>query len=304
MGRWLAERRKILEAALAPNTRRGYRYDWAVFRKWCEGEHLEALPAIPETVEAYVIAALERHKLSTIVRRVAAVGAMHRANHQPTPVTPALRALLACARRLRTETIHQVRPLAIADVRRISQQLAGRTTAAAQRDRAIVVIGFCSGLRGASLATLMLADVQFVPKGFVLNIRREKQDQLGKGRLIGLPHGKDPNTCPVRVLADWLKHRGLEAGPLFTRLVGDCQKPLQAERICQLVQGAVEAIGLDPREYGSHSLRSGLITECGERGVGELLIASQTGHRDMSTLRRYFRRRDLFKSNACDSLDL
>ncbi len=300
----LAERERILEAALAPTTRRGYRYDWAAFETWCRGEQLQAFPASPETVQLYVTAALDRHKISTIVRRIAAVNQMHRANREPSPVTPALRDLLMCARRLRSQSLRQVRPLAIDELRRISAILGGRTTQAAARDRALMVVGFCSALRASSLATLMLADVEFTARGAVLRIRREKQDQAGKGRLIGLPPGKDINTCPVRVLLHWIAVRGQEAGALFSRLIGRIEEPLTPERICNIVQDCVALVGLDRKLYGSHSLRAGLITECGEAGVGELLIASQTGHRDMSTLRRYFRRRDLFKANAIDALDL
>jgi len=46
------------------------------------------------------------------------------------------------------------------------------------------------------------------------------------------------------------------------------------------------------------------VTEAGEHGCSELLIAAQTGHRDMGTLRRYFRRSDLFKANACRAIGL
>ena len=80
--------------------------------------------------------------------------------------------------------------------------------------------------------------------------------------------------------------------------------PLQPERVCQILQAAVARIGLDPRLYGSHSLRAGFVTQAGECGVGELLIASQTGHRDMATLRRYFRRRDVFHANASAMIGL
>jgi site-specific recombinase XerD len=58
------------------------------------------------------------------------------------------------------------------------------------------------------------------------------------------------------------------------------------------------------RRYGGHSLRSGFITAAGELGAGELLIASQSGHKNMQVLRRYFRRSELFRANAGAVLDL
>jgi len=70
------------------------------------------------------------------------------------------------------------------------------------------------------------------------------------------------------------------------------------------VKAAAQSIGLDPAGFAGHSLRAGFVTEAGERGAGELLIAAQTGHRSMSVLRLYFRRRNLFKANACAMLGL
>jgi site-specific recombinase XerD len=308
--------RRILEAQaaefrrglLSTNTQRGYRYDWAVFERWCRRMDLDALPASVETLSLYATDQMASgRKVSTAARRVAAVARAHRCRDFASPVTFEVRELFRGARRLRIEQPRQVRALSVADLRAISIELARDPTMRGIRDRAILVTGFASALRSASLVALTLEDVEFVPEGIRIRVRREKQDQEGKGRWVGLPSGRHGETCPVRCLRAWLDRRGAAPGPLFTRLdghAGAAAIALQPERICQIVQAAVARIGLDPRLYGSHSLRAGFITEAGEHGVGELLIASQTGHRDMSTLRRYFRRRDLFRSNACAALGL
>jgi integrase len=168
-----------------------------------------------------------------------------------------------------------------------------------------MVAGFVSALRTASLADLLFGDVEFTPKGVIVTIRKEKQDQEGKGRLIGLPYGKHHDTCPVRCLNDWIERRGSWPGPLFPRSRGKPrERPMGAERFCLIVQACVNRIGLAWRNFGGHSLRAGFITEAGEAGVSDLLIASQSGHADMDCLRRYFRRRDVFRTNPAASLDL
>jgi len=190
-------------------------------------------------------------------------------------------------------------------VRAIAESLIEEDTPFAIRDRAIVVVGFASALRTANLSTLALGDVEFGERGAVLHVRREKQDQEGRGRLIGLPPGDHSATCPVGALRDWIARRGGFAGPLFTRWTGGARsRPLEPERIGQVVQRCVARIGLDPREYGGHSLRAGFVTEAAERGAGELLIASQTGHRSMDVLRGYFRHSNLWKGNACAMIGL
>jgi integrase len=99
--------------------------------------------------------------------------------------------------------------------------------------------------------------------------------------------------------------RGPDPGPLFPRLDPKHQgQRLDGDSICRLVKRAVALIGIDPEDYGAHSLRAGFVTAAGEANVGELLIAAQTGHSSMQVLRRYFRKSEIWKNNACGRLGL
>ncbi len=79
---------------------------------------------------------------------------------------------------------------------------------------------------------------------------------------------------------------------------------LETRTIGRVVKDAVQRIGLPPEDYSGHSLRSGFVTTAVEAGVREFLIADHTGHRSLSALRRYFRKRDLFQANACTMIGL
>jgi integrase len=85
---------------------------------------------------------------------------------------------------------------------------------------------------------------------------------------------------------------------------GHADQPLSGATVGRAVKLAVQRIGLDPKHYAGHSLRSGLITAAAEAGASELLIAAHTGHRSLQTLQRYFRRTDLFRSNVCAAIGL
>lgn len=298
-------REKLTAALIAPNTRRGYFYDWTLFTNFCKTLNAPSLPASQETVSLYVTDALTRGlKVSTVTRRVAAVAHEHRAHNHVSPVTSDTRELLRCAKRLWIQPVRRVRPLSTENVRAIAELLAADDTPVAVRNRCIIVIGFASALRTANLAALRFADIEFTEQGVILQLGREKQKQEG-GREIGLPPGQNKITCPVGTLREWIARRGIFAGPLFTRFDGGSKhRALMPERIGQLVQQQVARIGLDPKLYGGHSLRAGMITEAGENNVGELLIAATSGHRDMATLRQYFRHRDLFRANATAALGL
>jgi integrase len=217
-----------------------------------------------------------------------------------------VRDVLLGAQRLRVEQVRQVRPLTLGDLREIAAVLTADDTPIAMRDKAIILVGFCSALRSANLAALVLEDVTFSEQGCTLNIRHSKTDQEGHGRLVGIPLGKHPGTCPVEAMRAWIARRGAFPGELFTRFDGHRDKgALQPERFGQIVQACLKRIGRGNwKEYSSHSMRSGLVTEAADAGAGEYLLSSQTGHKDMATLRQYFRRRDVFRNNVCGLLDL
>jgi integrase len=63
-------------------------------------------------------------------------------------------------------------------------------------------------------------------------------------------------------------------------------------------------IGLDPRLYGGHSLRAGLVTQAYVNGASFHSIMQQTGHRSIVTVRKYIRDATLFRDNSAAKLGL
>ena len=89
-------------------------------------------------------------------------------------------------------------------------------------------------------------------------------------------------------------------GPLFTavRRSWTHQHPtldrLQPKAIWTIVKDSVEAIGLDPSRYGSHSLRAGFVTTAHLEHTDVLGIMEVTGHTKVETVRGYLRNADPF----------
>jgi integrase len=305
----LEEQRRFLEGALqAENTIKGYYFDWRLFCDFAGSLKLQAMPAEPRTVALFVAWMVEERglKTTTAARRIAVVARMHKLAGFESPVTPEVRKILRGAKRSRKEKVRQVLPLSLEQLRAIARALPD--TAIGARDRAIILLGFGSALRAASLAALQLEDIEVCERGLIVSVVREKNNQEGEPRFLGVPYGKNAETCPIAALNVWLAHRGREPGPLFTRLdnrkTSDKLRPLEPERICQIVQAALRRIGVDPRLYGGHSLRAGFCTAAAEAGASERQIANQTGHKDLTVLRRYFRHRDVWAGNAAAKLDL
>ena len=306
----LAQYRLELARALrAPRTLLGYASDWKAFTAWCKEAGHESLPACTSTVALYLTDRLSRgYKITSAARFVSAIRWCHRQAGHESPCTREVYALLTGAQRIRCEQPDQKTPLTVDQLRQI---LGHMTEARAEvvRNRAILLFGFATALRRSNLCALDMADLRFLEGGVSVLIRREKQDQKGIGRVLGVVAGAHSETCPVKALRAWLDVRGDDKpGPVFTQTVGRgyvaTLKRLNPNRIGVIVQKAVASVGLDPRSYAAHSLRSGFVTEAIENGVGEFVVAAQTGHRSLVNLRRYFRSQDPFRGNPVSKLGL
>ena len=56
--------------------------------------------------------------------------------------------------------------------------------------------------------------------------------------------------------------------------------------------------GLDPTEFGGHSLRAGFVTSAAGTGASILTIQEVSRHKSVDVLSGYVRRVDLFKDHA------
>ena len=75
----------LAKAEKAPSTRKAYGTDFRLFKAYCEGKGVSALPASPETVAAYLATEAQTAKPSTIGRRVAAIRYAHKLADIETP---------------------------------------------------------------------------------------------------------------------------------------------------------------------------------------------------------------------------
>lgn len=297
MGKLRCERAEILAARrLCARSQVNYRSDFGIFERWCLAAGRCALPAVPDTLSLFVTAQLaEGHKVSTVDRRLAGIRHAHLSSGHTLPALPDCRALLVAVRRKRKERPEGKRALAVSDLVKISRRL-GRSVAGV-RDRALLVFGLASGLRRSEIVALDLADVQVTVRGVSVRIGFSKADQDGVGRTLGIWPGDRVLTDPVRTMRGWLAVRGSAPGPLFTRVQTGGLVTLQRLRgaaVAEVVHRAVSRVGLDPREYGAHSLRAGLVTAAADSGASDREIMRASGHKSVQVMSRYIRHERAF----------
>ncbi len=154
--------RDYVEAAKAPNTRRAYRVQWAVFARWCEDHTRSALPAAAATLALYLTdrARLGR-KVATLGLALSAVRAAHRDADLPDPAdTPEVRTVWEGIRRTHGTAQRRATPLSVADLSAINDDLP-RGKPRAARDRAMILVGFAGAFRRSELVALEVADLTF-----------------------------------------------------------------------------------------------------------------------------------------------
>jgi site-specific recombinase XerD len=293
--------------ATANNTQRAYTADWADFAAWCATEHLEALPARPETVGLYSAALAETHKISTITRRLAAIAKQHRNAGLESPASlrhSAVHDVIAGIRREKGTRPEVKRALSTDELRKMVSAMPA--TPHGLRDRALLLIGFSGGFRRSELAAITLNHVEDTADGLKILIPRSKVDQEGEGRVIGIVYGSDPRTCPVRAYRAWIAAAGITEGPVFrhfhNRTMGT--EAITDRVVALTVKKAAERVGIDAGVLAGHSLRAGHATTAARNGASEASIMRQTGHRSVQMVRRYIREGSVFHDNAGAKLGL
>jgi site-specific recombinase XerD len=312
-----ATRRRVAESVPA-STRRVYAGDWARFTTWCTATTWTPLPATATTLAEYTNALVDAGKAPTTVERaLAAISTAHRTAGHDRPDLTLARAVLRAHRRERTVAgtarVRKAAPVTITALRAMVDALA-LDTAAGIRDRALLVLGFALGARRAELAALDLGDLILTDAGLQVTIRVSKTDHDSAGRIVAVPYGAHPHTCPVRVTLAWralLAAHARTDGPLFVRIDrhgrlgrvpsgrSTADGRLTGQAVALIVRRTAAGAGLDPAAvWSGHSLRRGFATETYRAGANPLRIARHGGWKDGSaTLLGYVEEVDRWQAN-------
>jgi integrase len=284
-----------------------YLLDWHQFCAWCYQHQLRALPATTETVILFATDLTKNgeRKVSTIQRKFSALAKIHVHLGLASPThAPLVRQFLYGLRRELGVAVTRKKPVMVDDLKVIIGALPD--TLIGTRNRCLLLLGFAGAFRRSELVALDTTDFETTADGLVVAIRRGQTDQVGEGRVIGVPYGTGI-TCPVRALQDWLAASGIQSGPVFRQVNRHGQilpGRLSGEAVALVVKQYVEQLGFDPHRFAGHSLRAGLAVSAAAHGKSERSIMRQTGHRVSESVQRYINDGQLFRDNAVKGLGL
>jgi site-specific recombinase XerD len=300
-----------LQSSKSNNTVRAYKSDFKDFGLFCAQNGFKSLPSEPNIVSLYLTnLSTKGAKMSTLKRRLVSIGVIHRLKgHYLDTKHPAIIENIMGIKRRKGSVQKGKKPLLINNLKAIINVIDQQKKEEIKklRDRSIILIGFSGGFRRNEIVSLDYDDLDFVPEGLKITLKRSKTDQFGEGSVKALPYFDNSEYCPVVSIKKWIEISKINSGSLFRRFVKGSklsEKRLTDQTVALLIKEYLNLAGIDSKNYSGHSLRSGFATTAAESGVDERNIMVMTGHKSSEMVRRYIREVNLFKNNALNKIKI
>ena len=300
-----------LQSSKASNTVRAYKSDFNDFGIFCARNGFNSLPSEPKIVSLYLThLSTKDAKMSTLRRRLVSIGVIHKLKgyYLDTKHPTIIENIMGIKRR-KGSIQKGKKPLLINNLKNIINVIDKQKNEEIKklRDRSIILIGFSGGFRRNEIVSLDYDDLDFVPEGLKINLRKSKTDQFGEGFTKALPYFDNSQYCPVVSLKKWIAISKITSGALFRRFSKGSKlskNRLTDQTVALLIKEYLQLTGIDSKNYSGHSLRSGFATSAAESGVEERSIMAMTGHKSTEMVRRYIKEANLFKNNALNKIKI
>ena len=288
---------KNLKSSKAANTLRAYKADYKDFTGFCIKNGFKPMPSEPKVISLYLTYLSKSCKFSTLNRRLASISVIHRlSGHYIDTKHPMITENLLGIKRVMGSHQKAKKPILINDLKLIVDVIdKDRNEENRFKNKALMLVGFSGGFRRSELVAIDYEDLDFVPEGVKIFVKRSKTDQSGEGMTKGIPYFSNPNYCPVISLKNWLEKLEIKSGKIFD---------MSDKSVALTIKKYTGLAGLDSDKYSGHSLRSGFATSTAELGAEERTIMAMTGHKTTQMVRRYIQEANLFKNNALNKIKI
>ena len=286
-----------LKSSKALNTLRAYKADYKDFASFCIKNGFKPMPSEPKIITLYLTHLSKSSKFSTLKRRLASISVIHKlSGHYIDVKHPMITENLMGIKRILGSHQKAKKPILINDLKLIINLVDKEKNETNRfKNKALILVGFAGGFRRSELVAILYEDLDFVPEGVKIFVKRSKTDQSGEGMTKGIPYFTNSEYCPVVSLKKWIEKSEIKSGKIFD--ISDKSVALTIKKYAALA-------GLDSNKYSGHSLRSGFATSTAELGAEERSIMAMTGHKTTQMVRRYIQEANLFKNNALNKIKI
>ena len=288
---------KNLKSSKAINTLRAYKADYKDFATFCIKNGFKPMPSEPKIITLYLTHLSKICKFSTLKRRLASISVIHKlSGHYIDVKHPMITENLMGIKRILGSYQKAKKPILINELKLIVDFINKEKNEKNRlKYKALILIGFSGGFRRSELVDVDYEDLDFVPEGVKIFVKKSKTDQSGEGMTKGIPYFSNSEYCPVISLKKWIEISKIETGKIFD---------ISDKSVALIIKRYTSLAGLDSKKYSGHSLRSGFATSTAEIGAEERSIMAMTGHKTTQMVRRYIKEANLFKNNALNKIKI
>ena len=260
---------KLFNSSVSLNTLQGYEQKWRVFKEFAQYINSPTIPASNDLISYFIVhLACKNFRLSTIKGYLAAISFMHKKQGVSSPCSDTLaKQLLKSISKTKNNVVTQRKPvkekLLIKIIRTLDTELNHYD---ALLYKAILCLQFNACMRIGELVvskepkhTLKFGKLVLRKKKLSIKLNSYKHHNDVDEKIV-VKKMHNSAICPVRAMKKYLQHR-----PLTSK--GEClfvssqAKPIRRVMVAKVLKMAIASVGLDPRCYNTHSLRSGKATQ-------------------------------------------
>jgi len=189
---------------------------------------------------------------------------------------------------VRGQTLPKGRSVENTELKKLLDACERDTSPSGRRDAALLAVLYAGGLRRSELVNLKLADYS---------------EGAGSLMVLGGKGGKD-RLCylsggAAQALAEWLKVRGVEAGPLFLPINKGSNlinRKLTDQAVMYILGERIKEAGIEG--CSPHDFRRSFISDLLDAGADIATVQKLVGHANVTTTARYDRRGEVTKQKA------
>ena len=276
---------KKIDGAYAPATIRAYKSNFENFIKYCDENHISALPASSEIVASYIKKLSSHLKSSSIKIAVASIAALHNLNSLNDPTQhPDVK--IEMRRMYRTLGRYAKQAYGIHKDLLNKMLVATDNSLQGIRDKAILQIAYDSLCRRSELVSLEFDDALIEEKSIKLKLRKSKTDPHATGRWLYL------SVNAQEALRSWINKSKINSGKLF-RAIGPNKKikeHLSSAQIGRIYKKLATNALIDPdiiKDISGHSMRVGAAQDLMASGASLPIIMNRGRWSKTDTVMRY-----------------
>ena len=274
----------VLVCDRAPKTVTTYLAAYKSWERWAQAHNLCPLPADSVSLALYLVSLIQHDRsVSSINSAVYGTDWVHKKNGYDVPSQhPLIQQVSEAARRILAKPKSRKKPLTGDIVASILKRLQDGSLADLQV-AALFALGFFGFLRWDDLSRLTPANLVFAPTHLTVFLEKRKNDQFREGSQVLIARSEE-SVCPVAVVEKFLRVGEHDQQMVMWRRMQKTKNGVRLRkeimsysRAAELVKKEIKTEGLDPKQYGLHSLRSGGASTAAAVGISDRLLQRQGG---------------------------